>query len=268
MKGKYTTELVFLVLVILLSFVGFSSLYAGEQTGPNGYQAAHIATSLMWLGLLLGQLIVVHQRRFALHRTVGMSIFAAGPLLIGTLTLLTVHSAAKDAIEGQADRLVVQNVMVTLEVALLVWLAFLLRRNRNVHGALLMSTSLLFMGIALFFALISYVPGYRSEGPGSLPQFASAAQTSAIVGSVIGLLFYLRNRRTGWAWLMTSVFFFLNGFLQMYVDRSEQTVALTQLVATPGRPLGFALGVTVFAALLGMAWRVKPGSPERSATIT
>lgn len=264
MKGKYTAELIFLVLVILLSLVGFSSLYTGEQSGPNAYQAAHIATSLTWLALLLGQLIVVRQRRFALHRTVGVSIFAVGPLLIGTLTLLTVHSAAKDAMDGQADRLVVQNVMVTLEVALLVWLAFLLRRNRNVHGALLMSTSLLFMGIAMFFALISYMPGYRSEGPGSLPHFASAAQTSAIVGSVIGFLFYLRNRRTGWAWLLTSVFFFLNGFLQMYVDRSEQTVALTQIVASPGRPLGFVLGLTVFAALLGVAWRATPRLPVPS----
>ncbi len=57
---------------------------------------------------------------------------------------------------GKADVLLVQNVLVTLEMALLVFLAFLLRQNRSVHGSLLMSTSLLFMGIALFFTLISY----------------------------------------------------------------------------------------------------------------
>jgi len=81
--------------------------------------------------------------------------------------------------------MIVQNVMVTLEVALLVFLAFALRRNRNVHGALLLSTALLFMGIAMFFTLISHVPGYRA-GPGAGPRIADAAQANA----------WKRSRRT------------------------------------------------------------------------
>ena len=43
----------------------------------------------------------------------------------------------------------VQNVAFTMEVALLVFLAFVLRKQRQVHGALLMSTALMFMVIAL-----------------------------------------------------------------------------------------------------------------------
>lgn len=79
MKATYTTELGFLGLVIALSLVGFSSLYTGEQTGPNGYQAAHIVTSLAWLLLLMVQLVVIRQRRFERHRAIGLSIFGAGP---------------------------------------------------------------------------------------------------------------------------------------------------------------------------------------------
>ncbi|QJR37630.1 hypothetical protein [Gemmatimonas groenlandica] len=260
MKTSYTTEIGFLGLVIALSLVGFSSLFTGEQTGPNGYQAAHIVTSLAWLLLLMVQLVVIRQRRFERHRAIGLSIFGAGPVVVATLTMLTVHSAAHDAIIGRADQLVVQNVMVTVEVALLVFLAFLLRRNRTVHGAMLLSTALLFMGIALFFTLISYVPGYRSEGPGMMPRFGAAAQTSAIVGSVVGLLFFLKQRRGGWPWLLTSAFFFLNGFLQMSVDRADRTMALTQSVASIGRAPAFALGFTIFAALLWLAWRANPTS--------
>ena len=182
----------------------------------------------------------------------------AGPLLVATLTLLSVHSAAKDAVVGRADVLVVQNVMVTLEVALLVFMAFILRRNRNVHGSLLMSTALLFMGIALFFTLISYVPGYRIEGPETFSRFAEAAQASSLVGSVVGLLFFLRNKRSGWPWILTSSFFFLNGFLQMIVARTDNTKALTVLVGSIGRAPAFGLGLTLFLALLWVAWRVQP----------
>jgi len=37
--------------------------------------------------------------------------------LVANMALLSVHSAAKDAVAGRADVLVVQNVMATLEVA-------------------------------------------------------------------------------------------------------------------------------------------------------
>ena len=182
MKNKFTLEIIFLVLVIAVSLVGFSSLYFGKPVERNAYHYMHIITSLAWLMLLLSQLVLISQARFDLHRVVGKSIFFAGPVLVATLTLLSVHSAVKDAEAGKADFLVVQNVMVTLEMALLVFLAFILRKNRQVHGALLMSTALLFMGIALFFTLISYVPGYRIEGPETFNRFAKAAQTISFVG--------------------------------------------------------------------------------------
>ena len=198
MKNKYTLEIIFLVLVIAVSLVGFSSLYFGKPVERDAYHYLHIITSLAWLMLLLSQLVLISQQRFHLHRVIGKSIFFAGPVLVATLTLLSVHSAVKDAEAGKADFMVVQNVMVTLEMALLVFLAFVLRKNRQVHGALLLGTAFLFMGIALFFTLISYVPGYRMAGPGTFPRFAEAAQTISLVGGLIGLLFFLKNWRACW----------------------------------------------------------------------
>lgn len=258
MRGQYSLEIVFLLLVIALSLAGFSSLYLGDRAAPNAYHHLHVATSLGWLLLLLGQLLLVRRRRFDLHRTIGLSIFAAGPLLVASLALLTVHSAAKDAVAGRADFMVVQNVTVALEVALLVLLAFVLRRNRPVHGALLMGTALLFMGIALFFTLTSFVPGFRIEGPETFHRFAKAAEASAYAGGVVGLLFFLRNRRTGWPWLLAGSFFFLNGFLQMLVATSGNSKPLTLLVAAIGRAPAFGLGLAIFVALLWLAWRAEP----------
>ena len=258
MTQKYVLEIVFLVLVIVLSVIGFSSLYTGEQSGPDGYQTLHIFTSLAWLLLLLGQLVLISQRNFARHRVIGTSIFAAGPVVVASVTLLTVHSAANDAVAGRADMLVVQNVAFTVELALLVFLAFLLRRNRTVHGSLLLSTALMFMVIALFFSLISYVPGFRADGPGTQPHFAKAGQMSALIGAVVGLLFFLKNWRAGWPWLLTSAFFLLDGYVQFLVAQADRTMALTALVASIGRAPAFLLGLTIFGALLAGAWRVNP----------
>jgi hypothetical protein len=176
MRPKYTFEFAFLLIVMAVSLVGFSSLVSGDQIALTGYHVLHIVTILVWLTLLLGQLTQIRARRFDRHRAIGKYIMIVGPILIASMTLLTVHSAAKEAAAAQVDDLVVQNVTFTLEVALLVFLAFVLRRNRNVHGSLLMSTALMFLVIALFFTFISYVPGYRVEGPETFDRFAKSGQ--------------------------------------------------------------------------------------------
>ena len=268
MRHRYTLEIVFLVMVIPLSLVGFSSLALGERPELTVYQGLHILTSLAWLLLLLSQLVLIRQHRFDRHRAIGTSIFVAGPVLVATLTLLTVHSAAKDAVAGRVDVLVVQNVTFTLQVALLVLLAFVLRRNRKVHGSLLLSTALLFMAIALFFTFISYVPQYRIEGPETFSHFAEAAQASSLVCSLIGLLFFLKHWRTGWPWLVTTTLFFVNGSLQMLVGQTDRAKPLTVLVASIGRMPAFALCLMIFQALLWVAWRVQPGTRTRRGPIT
>src|SRR5690349_20667825 len=204
MKQKHTPELVFLLAVIAVSLVGFSSLLRGENSELTPYHYLHIGTSVAWLLLLVSQLVLIRQRRSQRHRTIGKSIFVAGPLLVASLTLLSVHSAAKEAVAGQADDLLVQNVMTTAEIALLVFLAFLLRRNRKLHASCLMSTALLFMGIALFFTFISYVPRFRIEGPETFSRFAEAGQTISMFIILLGLLFFLKNWRTGWPWMIAG----------------------------------------------------------------
>lgn len=255
MRQQYSIEIAFVVLVIAVSLLGFSSLLRGDEPALTGYHALHIVTSLAWLGLLLWQLVLLRQRRFDRHRWVGASIFAVGPILIASLSLLTVHSARRAAVAGQIDDLVVQNVTFTLQVALLLILAFALRRNRKVPGALLMSSALMFVAIAMFFTLISYVPGYRIEGPETFDRFAKAGQTSALIGAAVGVLFFLRSWRSGWPWLLVAAFFLGNGFLQFAVAQSGRTGAWTVAVASIGELRAFGLGLVLFALLLGGAWR-------------
>lgn len=260
MRQRYTIELVFLAVVIAVSVTGFSSLFRSTPVALTGYQILHIVVSLAWLLLLTAQLALLRQRRFALHRAIGKWILVAGPVLVASVSLLTAHSAAREAAAGTVDDLVVQNVTFTLELALLLVLAVRLRHDRNVHGALMLSTALMFLVIASFFTLTSYVPGFRIEGPETFDRFAKAGQLSALAGSVIGVVFFLRNVRSGWPWLLTSAFFILNGLLQAVVDQAGRTRSLTNLVGAIGEwpALGLAIGGS--AALFWVAWRtLAPG---------
>ncbi len=258
MRQQYTLEIAFLIVVIAVSLVGFSSLTRDGITALTGYHVLHIVTSLAWLLLLLAQLLLIRQRRFDRHRSIGASILGVGPILFASLTLLTVHSAARETAAGAVDDLVVQNVTFTLQVALLLLLAFALRRNRKVHGALLLSTALMFLAIALFFTLISYVPGNRIEGPETFDRFVKSAQAATLVGSAIGLFFFLRSWRTGWPWLLVTGFFILNGYLGFLVAQRGWTKDLTVIVGAIGESAAFGLALPIFAVLLWTVWKRGP----------
>lgn len=264
MKQKYTLEFVLLLVVIAVSLIGFSSLWVDESAELTWYHLLHIVTSVAWLFLLLYQLVLTRQQQFRRHREVGKFIFIAGPLLFASLTLLSVNSAAKEAIVGKGDSLLVQNFVTSMQVGLLIFLAFVLRRNREVHASFLMSTSLLFMGIALFFTFISYVPGYKIEGPETFYRFAKAGQTISIITLVVGIVFFLKNWRTGWPWLLSGSFLTLNGLLQVYLDKTDQTTSLTQLVASMGRVPSFFVSLIVFGILLRLVWNPNSAKSQRA----
>jgi hypothetical protein len=155
--------------------------------------------------------------------------------------------------------------------------AFWLRRRREIHGALLLSTALLFMGIALFFTLIGFVPAYRIEGPETFHRFAEAGKAVALATIAVGIVFFLRNWRNGWPWLLAGMFFLLNGVVQAIVAQTLGTMALTRMVAACDLVVAFAISLSGFAALLWLAWirpfrggnqrGRAPGSPTLSKAI-
>lgn len=272
MARRHRFEFAFLLAVLLLGVAGFSGLYLGDHAGPDGFQNLHVATSIGWLALLTTQWWVIRRRHAGLHRTIGSAVHAAAPVLVGTLVMLTVHSASKAAAVGRADPMVMQNVTVALEVALLLFLAILLRRQREVHGALMLGTALLFMGIALVFTLIGYVPWFQGGGPAGAPRFGEAAGVATGVVGLLGVAFHLADRRTGWPWLLAGSFFVVNALLQFALASAGATEALTMMVSSIDRAPAFALGTLAFAIALLLARRVtlvrpatQRGEPSRAS---
>lgn len=246
----YLFEYILIAATMLLTALGFWDIFLGANAAPNLYHLLHIATNVTWLCLLLYQLRLVGSKRYADHRRMGLAVLALGPLLFATTALLSVHSAHKGVVSGEGDFLIVQNVMVTLELGFFILLAFVLRRRRKLHGALLMSSAILFMGIALFFTLISFVPQYKIEGPETFYRFATAAQTGQTICLVVGLLFLVRDFRNGWPFLLASSFFVLNEFLRSALERNDLIDPLTEFVGALSKPLTFVGSFTLLLALL------------------
>lgn len=177
-------------------------------------------TVFVWLFLLLYQLSLIGKKQVLSHKRIGLSILFFGPLLVATTAVMTVHSANKGVMSGRGDPLFVQNVMGTFELAVLILLAFVVKNRRALHGAFLLSTVLAFVGVALFFSLLGFVPQFKIEGPETFYRFANAAITGLVLRFIIGILFFLKDRRNNWPLLVTGILppssFLIGAILESY----------------------------------------------------
>lgn len=241
----------------LLTFAGFWNVYFGPQSEAGPYHHLHIATVLAWLVLLASQLALAGSRNYSTHRRLGLLAIVAAPLLVASTTLLSVESARKGVASGRGDFMVVQNVMGTLELALIIVLAFALRRRRQLHASFLASTALMFAGIAAFFSLIGFVPGFRIEGPETFDRFGKALVTIQYASLVVGLLFFARDRRNGWPFLLVGAFPLLNGLIKSLLEQGGLIEPLTGLVGAANQPSAFAASFSTVLLVLAATGLLK-----------
>ena len=247
--GRYVLEFGLIAAVVPIMVLGFWDIYFGADADAQPHHHLHLATAFIWMALLLTQLTLIARGSYQLHRKVGLAVLVAGPLLVATTATLSVHSAHKGLVSGEGDFMIVQNVMATLELGLLIFLAFLLKHRRQLHGSLLLSTTILFMGIALVFAMISFVPMFRIEGPETFYRFALAGITGQVICVAVGLLFFIRDRRNGWPFLLAGSCFTANDAIVSLLTRFDLIDPLTEAVGSMSRPLTF---IATFALLFSL----------------
>jgi hypothetical protein len=90
---SYRIERALIAAVALISVLGFWDVYAGPRADPQPHHHLHVATLVMWIGLLLAQLRLIENGSRKAHRKLGLVVLAAAPLLVATTAMLSVHSA-------------------------------------------------------------------------------------------------------------------------------------------------------------------------------
>jgi hypothetical protein len=255
---------------MVLAITGFWDIYLEPDSDPNRFHHAHVLTTSVWLSLLLYQRNLVRERRYQEHRKFGLAVLLLAPLLVSTVALLSVHSAQKGVAAGEGDFLIVQNVGVTLELGFLILLAFMFRKRRQLHGALLLSTAVLFIGIALFFTLISFVPNFKIEGPETFYRFGTAGAASRYICVAIGLFFFVRDRKNGWPLLLAGSFFSLNELIRELLEARSWLAPLTEFVGSLSQPFTFVVSfASMFAVLaaMGLLSKGESGNPSRQTPL-
>lgn len=249
----YLPEIALLAAVILISVAGFWNIFFKPGADPQPHHFLHFATAFTWMGLLAAQLVLIVKRSFQAHRKFGLAVLVAGPLLVATSAMLAVRSAHKGLVSGEGDFMIVQNVMGTLELGLLIFLAFLLKKRRKLHGALLLGTAILFIGIALFFALTSFVPPFRA---GAFDPTFNGFRLAGIAGQVtclaVGLLFFLRDPKNGWPFLAAGFCFPLNDALHSTLASLGLIDPLTALVGSMNQAMTFIAAFALLFSLLAV----------------
>jgi hypothetical protein len=246
----YAAELLLILLTAVVGVMGFWDIYAGRGADPQPHHHLHVATTFGWIGLLLAQIALLARGKWASHSRLGLAVLVAGPLLVASAALLTVHSARSALASGEEDFLIVQNVLGTLWLALILSMAFALKKRRKVHGALLASTLILFLGPALFFTLIAFAPPFRIEGPETFYRFQTAGQTGLAIILVVVLLLFAKDRRNNWPYLLAAASYLLGELGKAMLDRLELIDPLTRTVAIPSEAAAFVLALAIMLALL------------------
>jgi hypothetical protein len=246
----YAAEIALVVLTMVVGVLGFWSIYVGPRAAAEPHHHFQVATTYGGMGLLLAKLLLLAQGQWRLHRRIGLAVLGAGPLLVGSAAFLAVHSAQSAIASGQPDFLIVQNIVGTLWLALILFLSFALKKQRKVHGAFLMSTLLIFLGPAVFFALIAFVPAYRIESPETFYRFQTAGAMSLNINLALAFLMFVKDWRNGWPYLFTVASGPLAVALQAYLASIDRLDSLTTAVAAPNKGAIFAIVLTVVGILL------------------
>ena len=262
---RYVAEFAFLGFTIVVAVLGFWDLYFGPRAAPQPHHHLHLATTYSWMALLAAQLVLLSRGKWAQHRQLGLAVLIAGPLLAASAALLTVHSARRGLASGEGDFLLINNVVGTVFLCLVLWLAFRLRKKRMVHGAFLMSSLILFQGPAMFFSMMSFVPAFQTLKPDTFEQIGiiGLATQAILVGAM-----FLRDRRNNWPYL----FVFIGTFVGVEVARTVLTRlnamdAALRVVATPTEMGSFFFTLAVMLpALAALVWPSRRlGAADRAA---
>jgi hypothetical protein len=218
----------------------------------------------MWLFLLLYQLSLIGKNNYSEHRKIGVAVLFIGPLLFATTALLSVHSAHKGLVSGEGDFLIVQNVGVTIEVGIFIALAFIFKKHRKLHASFLLSTLLLFMGIALFFTFLSFLPQYKIEGPETFYRFGAAAQTASYVTIVVGLIFFVKAYKSGWPLFIAGLLLTINQSINLVLIENKLIQPLTETVGSFNKVAAFLVSFFLLLIIL-YSTGIRKGSALKSA---
>lgn len=246
----------YVLALIALTVVAFWPTYFSIlSSSPWGFHF-HGITATMWLFLLALQSWTIHDRRAALHRSLGMTSLALFPLFLAGGAAV-VSSMAEATVAGNpfyqiyGARLGIMDGSSVLLLGYLYYQALKHRRSVQLHARYLLATPLpLIMPIA--GRVINHlVPPLAIHGPHDFHLFAWGVRWASLVGVAIAACLYTSSPRHGRPFLVAGGVIVVQ---QMLFDSVGYTPAWQSVFLALGRVPVIAVVFATLAVGAGLSW--------------
>lgn len=260
----YRHAWIYCLAIIAMTIVAFWPGYFSRLGNADIAWHVHAATATAWVLLLAAQSRSVHRGHRALHRSLGLAIFAFVPLfLIGgagverTMAIAT-RSGQDPFYNLWGPSLGIYDLIASIGFVGLAAMALKERRNVALHAAWLLATPLLLIGPALGRIYNSHLPGLVINGPQDFHLFRWSVHLGGLTAIAIAAWLWSRDRRHGRPWrvvaaiiLAESILFETLGFVPAW------KAAFVTIGDIPETILALA-AAALAAATLWWGWRAVP----------
>ncbi|KQS02942.1 hypothetical protein ASG11_00500 [Sphingomonas sp. Leaf357] len=261
-------HLYILALIALTVLAFWPTYFSILSTSPWGFHF-HGITATLWLFLLALQSWTIHDRRFALHRSLGMASLAVFPLFLAGGAAV-VSSMASATLNGElfyqtyGARL---GIMDSSSVVLLGYLyhqALKHRRSVQLHARYLLATPLPLIMPIVGRVLNHLVPPLAIHGPQDFHLFAWGVRWASVVGIAITVWLYATAPRHGRPFLVAGAVIVAQ---QILFDSVGYTSAWQNAFLAFGRVPVIVVVLATLAVGAGLSWAgwIAGARPKRAA---
>lgn len=255
----YSKAHYFLVLLLVLTFLGFWNSYFGMLTKAPLTHHFHGITATLWIFLLIAQSWSIHSQRRELHKFMGKALFILVPIMTGAFALVTWVGAQK-SIGGHpfytqfGQALLTADVLLLFSTSLQIYLALRFRNNIRLHSALMLGTVFGLIGPIVSRLVVNWIPGYQITGLETMSNFGYGLNFSIVVSVLIPLVLYFMYKREGWPWLLATGIVVLMYGLYATLGKSDIWASAVQLMSYAPPMAVFAFGLIVGLSACLMGW--------------
>ena len=263
----YRKAYVYVVVLLVLTFVAFWPSYLKNLPGGKMAWHAHAASAVLWTMLAALQSWSIHNDRWAVHRKAGLAVFALFPFfLIAGMWVIHVEATtlASDLTDpDQIAQFGIFDPLANFGYALLFWGGLKYRYKVQLHARYMLGTVLFVVAPIVWRLLRGYVPTIH-DMPFSYP-FAAGN----LVAIAISLALYRQAPKHGWPFLLAAGIIAAQEVLFESLGRLPGWAPIFASVSELNLP--FLLLLTGIASL-GIAWHgwvagARPGVPKAAVTV-
>jgi hypothetical protein len=150
-KIRFDAAGYYLLGVLMLVFLGFWPSYFAKffdgSLNYSGYFHFHAIIVLLWMAVLITQPILIRNKKFAIHRTIGKSTYVLFPLIIISVVLLSHSQSQINEVKNPMGLFITFKDLITLSVAYAIAIRY--RKNIEIHARGMIATGIIFIEPAL-----------------------------------------------------------------------------------------------------------------------